>query len=310
MRDDDDTFTALDTRDGRRVTLRAKRGPTREEMAKAHTPADWLELFPNPRERVRPGSYNKFLRIFMGKADDCRDEDDDDRDEIDREDEGNGDRGDDGGGDTDHALSRLADLTVESGKFSSRAEALNWLISHPNGHAFTRLHKAAAAAKESPMSSIESLQNIVKAHGVAGVVEIAKNITDAEKSYSITEEEFVKLIDTAARAAHPELGARAFEKVYEHNPVLAKAIAVIKAGLAEQLLSGGMPVQVVGGEDAQDVDNPQAALEALHELGRKLYPQLTEAQAFAKVFEDPKHAALAAKAHRRPAPTTSFPFPR
>jgi hypothetical protein len=219
---------------------------------------------------------------------------------------------DDGGGGgsaSDHVLSRrLADLLVESGRFTDRGHALRHLTSHPNGVALMRTHKAA---KEEPtMSSIESLQDIVKAHGVPGVVEIAKNITDEQKSFHITEEEFCKLIDTAARVTHPELGARAFEKVYERNPVLAKAIAVIKAGLAEQLLSGGLPVQVVGGEDAQDVDNPSAALEALHELGRKLYPTLPADIAFAKVFEDPKHAGLAAKAHRRPAPTTSFPFPR
>jgi hypothetical protein len=59
-----------------------------------------------------------------------------------------------------------------------------------------------------------------------------------------------------------------------------------------------------------DVDNPQAALDALHELGRKLYPHLSADMAFAKVFEDPKHAALAAKAHRRPAATTFFPMPQ
>jgi hypothetical protein len=63
-----------------------------------------------------------------------------------------------GGGASDHALSRLADLAVESQKFSSRAEALNWLISHPNGHAFARLHKAAeTTTKEQSMST--SLEN-------------------------------------------------------------------------------------------------------------------------------------------------------
>jgi hypothetical protein len=305
MRYDDDSFTVLDTRDGRRVTLRM--------MQKAVTPADWLRLFPNPAESARSGSYNKFLKIFMGKADDCRDEadeDDDDRDEIDREDEGNGDRGDDGGGGSDHALSRLADLTVESGKFSSRAEALNWLISHPNGHAFTRLHKVAATAKESPMTS---LQDIAKTHGVDGVVQIAKNIVEEQRSFRITEEEFVNLCDTAARVAHPALGARALERVYEHNPVLAKAIAVIKAGLAEQMLSGGMPVQVVRGADARDVDNPQAALDAyarLQEIGKQRWPGASEAAQFANAFE--AHPELAAKAHRRPtAPAGgAYPFPR
>src|SRR2546429_51657 len=74
------------------------------------------------------------------------------------------------------------------------------------------------------VTSIESLENVAKSRGVPGVVRGAD-------SFRITEEEFVKLIDTAARVTHPELGARAFEKVYEHNPLLARAITVIKAGL-------------------------------------------------------------------------------
>jgi len=71
-----------------------------------------------------------------------------------------------------------------------------------------------------------------------------------------------------------------------------------------------MTPQVVGGADARDVDDPSAALEALHELGRKLYPQLRDDMAFAKVFEDPKYAALARKAHVRPSPITSYAWPR
>jgi hypothetical protein len=126
---------------------------------------------------------------------------------------------------------------VESGRFTDRGHALRHLTSHPDGVALVRTHKAAETEKESPMD--KSLQAIAKDHGVPGVVEIAKNIVDEQKSFRLTEEEFCKLIDTAARVAHPELGARAFEKVYERNPLLAAAIAVIKAGLAEQLLSGG-----------------------------------------------------------------------
>jgi len=60
---DDNTFIALDTRTGKRgVALRA---PTREEMAKAHTPADWLELFPTGRRPCTPpASVGKFEQIF------------------------------------------------------------------------------------------------------------------------------------------------------------------------------------------------------------------------------------------------------
>ena len=37
---------------------------------------------------------------------------------------------------------------------------------------------------------------------------------------------------------------------------------------------------------------------------------LSEAQAFAAVFSDPVNKELAQKAHGRPKPTTSFPFPK
>jgi hypothetical protein len=173
-----------------------------------------------------------------------------------------------------------------------------------------RRHGFEKAQPEKEQPAMTSLENIAKTHGVAGVVEIAKNITEAEKSYSITEEQFCKLIDTAARAAHPELGALAFERVYTHNPVLAKAISVIKAALFTVELGPGMTPQVVTGADARDVDDPQAALDALHELARKSYPNLRPDIAFAKVFEDPANAALAQKAHRRPQPTTHYPHPR
>jgi hypothetical protein len=162
------------------------------------------------------------------------------------------------------------------------------------------------------MSSTESLENIAKTHGIAGVVQIAKNIVEEQKSFRITEEEFVKLIDTAARVAHPALGARAFEKVYERNPVLAKAIAVIKE----------MPFQVdlqplmVGGPDAmhQAVNDTEssAAYEQLKKLGRDKWPSRSEAQQFALAFTDPANATLAAKAHRRPTapPGGAYPYPR
>jgi hypothetical protein len=221
-----------------------------------------------------------------------------DRDELDRN---------DGDGATNHPIVQIATLLVASGKFSNHTQALDHLLNSPHGNALlARLHKAAdQTEKESPMSS---LQDVAKTHGVAGVVEIAKNITNAEKSYSLTEEEFVKLIDTAARVTHPELGVRAFEKVYERNPVLASAIAVIKAGLAEQLLSGGMPVQVVGGEDAQDVNGPSAALAALHRIGRERWPESSEAVRFTRAFE--ANPDLAKQAHVRPSATTSYEFPR
>jgi hypothetical protein len=49
-------------------------------------------------------------------------------------------------------------------------------------------------------------------------------------------------------------------------------------------------------------------LEKLADDERRRSPNLSSAQAFARVFRD--HPELAEMAHRRPAPTTSYPFPR
>jgi hypothetical protein len=68
----------------------------------------------------------------------------------------------------------------------------------------------------------------------------------------------------------------------------------------------------VGGSDATDVNDASKAygLTAVAEELRRRAPTLTVSQAFARVFEDQANAELAAKAHRRPAATTSYAFPR
>jgi hypothetical protein len=74
---------------------------------------------------------------------------------------------------------------------------------------------------------------------------------------------------------------------------------------------------MVGGPNAMHQavsDTEQSeAYQQLVDMAEKLRaesPFLSADQAFARVFENPKHAAIAAKAHRRPSPTTSYEFPR
>jgi hypothetical protein len=168
------------------------------------------------------------------------------------------------------------------------------------------LSKRVGQPEESNMRHTETLENIAKTHGVGGVVEIAKNITGEQRSFRITEEEFVKLIDTAARVAYPELGARAFERVYERNPVLAKAITVIK----EMPFVADLTPLVVGGADTRDLSDQSTAIEQLKQLGARKWPSASEAAQFANAFTDPVNRELAARAHRRPSATTSYAFPR
>jgi hypothetical protein len=166
-----------------------------------------------------------------------------------------------------------------------------------------------SARETSPMTALE---DIAKSHGVPGVVEIAKNITEKQRSYRTTEKEFCKLIDTAARVTYPALGERALETVYERNPVLASAMAVIKA--AEFSTFDIEPI-VVGGPAAMhsaNDDDDSAVLRAHEEIvriAREKFPFLPSDVAFARIFEDKNYAALAAQAHRRPQPTTIYKMP-
>jgi hypothetical protein len=222
----------------------------------------------------------------------------------------------------DHHASTVADLLVEAGSFPHRAAALHHLLHKPYGQALlARMHKAAETAKEKPMSPIEPLEKVVKAHGVAGIVEIAKNFVETEKTLDITEEEFVKLIDTAARVAHPELGALAFEKIYANNPILARAINVIKAMSLEPLVApgvSGFPTTRLRsgsspgrGDDAGDLESDAyAQLTKLAEQQRRAGESAS--QAFERVYLDPanRHLAEAERSANRPQPTTQYPFPR
>jgi hypothetical protein len=64
-----------------------------------------------------------------------------------------------------------------------------------------------------------------------------------------------------------------------------------------------------GGGRAQNVDNPRTALEQLRALAdeqRKQHKELTEAGAFARVYEDPKNAALVAKERDENRPTAGW----
>jgi hypothetical protein len=214
--------------------------------------------------------------------------------------------GPDGGdGASEHALSRLADLTVESGKFSSRAEALNWLISHPAGHAFTRLHKAAETAKEQPMT----LENILKDFGP---IKICKHICDVGKTgYS----EFA-LVSAPTKYAAEQFnmpGDMAFAKLAESDASVLRACSLAKA--AEFAVFDIKPIAVGGPDAMHEAVNDTESSEAyaqLQQIGRDSWPTASEAVQFANAITDPKNGVLAAKAHRRPtAPAGgAYPFPR
>src|ERR1700730_1027446 len=154
-----------------------------------------------------------------------------------------------------HPASTVADLLVESGRFPHRTAALDHLLNSPHGNALlARLHKAEAQTGKdhSTMDRTTELRDIAKA---GGIIAVAKAIIDENRSYGITEHEFVALATEHAKAQHPELsGSQAFARLYQ-IPEIWRACNVLKS----------MPFQVdveplvVGGADTRDLSDTSKA---------------------------------------------------
>jgi hypothetical protein len=211
---------------------------------------------------------------------------------------------DDAGKRVDHHASTVANLLVEAGSFPHRAAALQHLLHKPSGQALlSRMNKK----DDPPMTSTshtEFVQSVVKQYGI---VALAKSMVQDQKSYGLDEPTFTRLATEHAQRLYPnDRPDVAFSKLYQSEESVRRACAVAKA----------MPFQVdlqplmVGGEAAQDVNDPTEAIAQLQQIGRDRWPTATEAQQFANAFTDPANAALAAKAHRRPSATTNYEFPR
>jgi hypothetical protein len=282
---DDGTFVAVYP-DGRRVRLRWPK-----EMAK--------QLDDQEYSIVTGASYPRG-RLFSDVLEDLDDEDerddDDDDDDVEKQ--------------ADHHASVVADLLVEAGSFPHRTAALHHLLRKPGGQALlARLHKAAKTEKES--STMDSIHSIMKSAGIAATCAVIV----AKGSTTISQDELVAAVSTVAHERWPQLTeAQAFDKVYsdrgEEGRVLRQAIDVAKA----MPFVADLAPLVVGGVDAMhaavsDTESSEAYAQ-LQQIGRDRWPTASEAQQFANAFADPKNAALAAKAHRRPAATTFYPMPR
>jgi hypothetical protein len=203
----------------------------------------------------------------------------------------------------EHHASKVADLLVEAGSFPTREQALAHLLHHKDGAALLR--RLSKQKDTSAMS--DNWTSIAKDHGV---IAVAKHVVE-NGAGSLDEHTFTKLITEHAQREHPDMTPEAaFAKVFTaqtpDGALLRKAHAVTKDLMSLE------PV-FVGGEDARDVNGAQKAYEQLMNMAeeqRARAPWKTVAQLFSELMQDPKHAELAAKAHQRPGPMTSYPFPR
>jgi hypothetical protein len=261
----------------------------------------------------------RYEKIFKADAEPDDDRVDDDIDEE-RLDGDNGSDSENGNGNDEprHLVDQLADLMVEAGSSDgevSREDALRYLLHSERGQALVArmsqhrkqidavCRKFATGKGKDTMNRSEQLRAVVKRAG--GIMPLCKSIATSGRS-SVTEHELTQLVVDAAKREHPDMSdAAAFSKAFcDAGPtgmMLRQAIAVAKAAQ-------------VDGDDG-DADDPAAALEELHRLAEQHHrdsPELTPDQSFARVFADPRNAALAARAHRRPVANekNAFPFPR
>jgi len=226
------------------------------------------------------------------------------------DDEGETDNGDNG--DNDHVVSQIADLLVQAGSSDGpvdRETALRWLLHSKDGRALLvqlSPYRKAVARTNRKGFQMPTRQEVLKGYvrSAGGVIPLCKRIV-AKGTTDITEHELVSLLVTELKRAEPDLSdAQAFTKAFTgpSGAMLQQAVQVAKVA------------QVIGNDDDDD-DDAAAALEELQRLAdahQRKHPELTGQQAFARVFSDPRHAALAHGAHKRPTANekNAFPFPR
>ncbi|HMF28917.1 MAG TPA: hypothetical protein VKE42_09100 [Candidatus Cybelea sp.] len=192
------------------------------------------------------------------------------------EDDGDDDDGDDGERAVEHHASKVADLLTESKSFPSREVALRYLLHHKDGQALLhRMRKGANMAKK------DTWQSIAKEYGV---IAVAKMIADDGDAHGLGEAELTQLATEHAVKAYPgKKPDAAFAALYSESLDLRKALQIAKLTLADIV-----PV-FVGGEAARSPNDPKDALGQLNELvakQRERHPEMTPAQAFARVYAD------------------------
>jgi hypothetical protein len=141
--------------------------------------------------------------------------------------------------DDDTIAARALRWLLRAGKFANEADALDWLINHPRGHAFMQRNAAHFAKRRTPKradrGSLEpsaadlraAKADVVQKLG-ADAVAVAKAITTSGNTFGLSRDEFVQIIEGYATRQHPTLRKdAAFAKVME-QPEVHQAYRFIK----------------------------------------------------------------------------------
>ena len=151
------------------------------------------------------------------------------------------------------------------------------------------------------MTRTEALADIAK----GSIITVAKAMTDENRSFGITEHEFVELATEDAQKRFPDKSpAAAFAKLFTDGGAdsltLRKAHAVVKASHAEQMFGPTFPAHA----KAVDTGSNSAYGELMSkaEEYRNVHPELSISQAFEKVFTAPANRELAKRERIESAP--------
>jgi hypothetical protein len=239
-----------------------------------------------------------------------------------------------------HFAEQVADLLVRSGRIASASEALDFLLGTPHGQALlTRLRSMKRTRKQTTKDfQMPTRQEVLKGQlkAAGGLDGLCRQIVK-HGCTDIAEAELTGMITYEAKRAEPELSdERAFSKLFTdaspRGTLLRQAIQIAK--FSHLLI---MPVNVDSGDTDVEDDSDAATAQrrqlndeqqrrisdtdladadededdsgpAYDELAakaatyRKAHPELTEQQAFSKIYQDPSNRKLALRERRQNRP--------
>jgi hypothetical protein len=207
----------------------------------------------------------------------------------------------------------------EIAKAGDRRSSIEHLAHRVTDHMLDRLSGArqryGLGKKEVTMEDIETakvarLEKLLTLGKNGDAVSVAKIMIADDDPHGLDENTYTAIvIEHCKRLARPgESPEQAFSRVITANDAdglaLRKGLEIAKAAT----FAGSVAAETVGGGEDAEVVAKRAAYEELLEIGRKQWPQLSEAQAFVKASE--ARPDLLVKAHQTPtASATTYPYP-
>jgi hypothetical protein len=150
--------------------------------------------------------------------------------------------------------------------------------------------------KRKESDNMDSLTKIIKDVGPIGV---AEQILAAGHAFGIGEAAYVDAASRYASELYGLPGDRAFAKLRQSDGRVVRACSVLKA--AEFRSYVPLRASAAKSDHAPSAGSAYVELQAKAAEYRKTHSDLSEAQAFAKVFSDPANAELAMRERREAA---------